>query len=350
MTAKLLAGALFLLTASIVDPPGTRRPASPAALTPASPAPVEASGGNRQRGVALGLFSEDVSFSYAPLLAEIVALGATHVALIVPLYQTNGASDDVHLHTRFSPTLEVVADTIRAAARDRLEISLFPIVRLSSPRPGEWRGTLAPANPERWFRRYGDVLGDLAAVAAVTGAQRLVIGSELSSLDGDVTRWQPLVEKIRGVFKGSLVYSANWDHYREARLSIWSTKRASPAISTCAPRPTPGPTRRRWRRPGVASRANWAPGGRRGDRCRSFSPSLVIVRAPGPRRRRGMKPRGGRSTPMNSDAGSPPSGASGRARRFSTESTSGTGTATAGRAARAIPRAANRPRARSRRC
>ncbi|HXI55095.1 MAG TPA: hypothetical protein VNO55_03495 [Polyangia bacterium] len=215
MTAKLLAGALFVLTASIVDPPGARRPAPPVAPPPP---PVESSDGNRQRGVALGLFSEDVSFSYAPLLAEIVALGATHVALIVPLYQTNGASDDVHLHTRFSPTLEVVADTIRAAARDRLEVSLFPIVRLSAPRPGEWRGTLAPTDPERWFRRYGDVLGDLAAVAAVTGAQRLVIGSELSSLDGDVTRWQPLVEKIRGVFKGSLVYSANWDHYREVRL------------------------------------------------------------------------------------------------------------------------------------
>jgi len=29
--------------------------------------------------VALGLFAEDVSFSYAPLLQEIAALGATHV-------------------------------------------------------------------------------------------------------------------------------------------------------------------------------------------------------------------------------------------------------------------------------
>ena len=46
----------------------------------------------QQRGVALGMFAEDISFSYAPLLAEIVALGATHVALVVPLYQTDGAS------------------------------------------------------------------------------------------------------------------------------------------------------------------------------------------------------------------------------------------------------------------
>ena len=226
MHPKLIAGGLLL--ASIVNAPAGDRPAAerptvaPAAPPAAAPAPplalADASDEHRQRGVALGLFAEDVSFSYAPLLAEIVALGATHVALIVPLYQTNGASDDLHLHTRFSPTLEVVADTIRAALRDRLEVALFPVIRLSSPRPGEWRGTLAPADPDRWFRRYTDVLGDLAAVAAVTGAQRLVIGSELSSLDGDLLRWQPLVERMRALFKGTLVYSANWDHYRDARL------------------------------------------------------------------------------------------------------------------------------------
>lgn len=174
--------------------------------------------GYKQRGVALGLFAEDVSFSYVPLLHEIAALGATHVALIVPVYQTDGASADLALHTRFSPTLGLVADTVRAAKREHLEVMLFPIIRLSHPAPGEWRGTLDPANHDRWFRAYGDVLGDLAAVAAQTGATRLVIGSELSTLDGDLDRWRPLLERIRAIFSGRLVYSANWDHYRDARL------------------------------------------------------------------------------------------------------------------------------------
>ncbi|HEX3698600.1 MAG TPA: hypothetical protein VH374_24730 [Polyangia bacterium] len=214
---RSILGALLLASISGA-PPNAPRLSSPAPSLVPPPAPVDTSDEHRQRGVALGLFAEDVGFSYSPLLAEIVALGATHVALIVPVYQTDARSDDLHLHTRFSPTLEVVADTIRAALRDRLEVSVFPIIRLSAPRPGEWRGTLAPADPERWFRRYTDVLGDLAAVAAVTGAQRLVIGSELSSLDGDVARWRPLVERMRGLFKGTLVYSANWDHYRQARL------------------------------------------------------------------------------------------------------------------------------------
>jgi hypothetical protein len=175
---------------------------------------------DKQRGVALGLFAEDVSFSYGPLLAEVVALGATHVALVVPLYQTDGASDDLHLHTRLSPSQALLMETIRAARRDGLEVSVFPIIRLAAPKAGEWRGTLAPRDPDAWFRHYGEVLGDLAALAQTARAARLVVGSELSSLDGEanLARWKPLVERVRGLFDGKLVYSANWDHYRDSRL------------------------------------------------------------------------------------------------------------------------------------
>ena len=185
----------------------------PIAIPPPPAPPAE-----RERGVALGLFAEDVSFSYGPLLAEIVALGATHVALVVPLYQTDGASVELGLDTRLSPSLETIAETARAAKRDGLEVTIFPIVRLSAPHAGEWRGTLAPRDRDAWFRSYGDKLGDLAGVAAMTGARRLVVGSELSTLDGDLERWRPVIEKLRAVFGGKLVYSANWDHYKNAPL------------------------------------------------------------------------------------------------------------------------------------
>jgi hypothetical protein len=175
--------------------------------------------GPRQRGIALGLFAEDVSFSYAPLLREIAGLGATHVALVIPLYQTHGASTELKLHTRLSPSLETIADTVREAERMDLEVTLFPIVRLSDPRsPNEWRGTLAPMDRDAWFSSYGQLVGDLASLATLTGATRLVIGSELSSLDGDLPRWKKLVDLVRAVYAGTLVYSANWDHYQEARV------------------------------------------------------------------------------------------------------------------------------------
>ena len=55
-------------------------------------------------------------------------------------------------------------------------------------------------------------------MAAETGATRLVGGSELSTLDRDLDHWRPLLERVRGIFSGHLVYSANWDHYRDASL------------------------------------------------------------------------------------------------------------------------------------
>jgi len=183
------------------------------------PVPTPETPDVKQRGVALGLFAEDVSFSYEPMLKEIAALGATHVSLIVPLYQTHAASTVLKLHTRLSPSLEAIADAIRLARRAGLEVTLFPIVRLSEPRnPKEWRGTLAPANRDAWFASYGGLLADLASLGALTGASRLVVGSELSTLDGDLARWRPLLERIRALFPGPLMYSANWDHYQDARL------------------------------------------------------------------------------------------------------------------------------------
>jgi len=173
----------------------------------------------RQRGVALGLFAEDVSFSYTPLLREIAELGASHVALVIPIYQDHVDSTELYLHTRLSPTLEAIADTIREAEHAELEVTLFPIVRLAEPRsPQEWRGTLAPADRDAWFANYGQRVGDLASLATLTGATRLVLGSELSTLDGDLVHWSKLIELIRAVYSGTLVYSANWDHYQEARL------------------------------------------------------------------------------------------------------------------------------------
>ncbi len=175
----------------------------------------------RQRGVSLGLFAEDISFDYRPLLREIKDLGATHVALVVPIYQEHAGSTTLALHTRLSPSLEATGEAIRAARRLGLEVTLFPIVRLWAPRaPGEWRGTLKPENAEAWFNAYADVLGDHAALAQSAQATRVVIGSEFGSLDGAeyLELWRGLIKKIRTVYSGTLLYSANWDRFRDARL------------------------------------------------------------------------------------------------------------------------------------
>src|SRR5262245_55652219 len=121
---------------------GTTRGAALAVET--KPAPL-------QRGVALGLFSEDPLWSYAPLLREIRELGASHVALTAAYYQEHAASTSIYAHPRFSAPDLTIVRTIQEAHALGLKVMLFPIVRLDKPRSDkEWRGTLAPADADAW--------------------------------------------------------------------------------------------------------------------------------------------------------------------------------------------------------
>jgi hypothetical protein len=184
--------------------------AGSALATPASPA---------WRGVALGLYSEDPGFSYAPLLGEIKALGATHVELVINLYQHDGSSEELYAHTRFTATDEAVRTAMRDARALGLKVVLLPIVRLEAGRPGEWRGNLAPKNASAWWRSYGQTMVRYARLARSEKAAGLVIGSELSTLDGDPAPWQALAQKVRRELpSASVIYAANWDHYRDVKM------------------------------------------------------------------------------------------------------------------------------------
>ena len=172
------------------------------------------------RGVALGLYSEDPGYSYEPLLREIAGLGANTVELVINVYQHDGRSTELYPHTRFTATDESVTRTVAQARALGMRAVLFPIVRLESPAPGEWRGSLQPIDAAAWWRSYSRLLLRYATLARRAGAAGLCIGSELGTLDraGQAGRWKQLAAAVRARFRGRLVYSANWDHFREVGL------------------------------------------------------------------------------------------------------------------------------------
>jgi hypothetical protein len=96
---------------------------------------------------------------------------------------------------------------------------LFPILWVEKRAIGDWRGTLAPKDPEQWWRSYGQFIEHYARLAKEAGAHILSVGSEFASLEGERDRWVELIGRIRRIFDGQLLYSANWDHYVE--VSFW---------------------------------------------------------------------------------------------------------------------------------
>jgi len=184
--------------------------AAPRGAGPLAP-PVSAE--NFVRGVALGLFATDPEWDYGPLVDEIRARGATDVLVVVNAYQSNRLASDIMLRPGRSPSEVTVARTLEQVHRAGMRAAVMPVVRLQSRAPHEWRGTITPADGlDAWFASYRRFVLPLARLAQDVGAERFVVGSELSSLERYEDRWRALISELRGQFKSTLTYSANWDH------------------------------------------------------------------------------------------------------------------------------------------
>lgn len=165
-------------------------------------------------GVALGLFASDPLYDYGPLVAEIAETGASELLIAVPW----SLPDSESAALRSGVPKQALATLLRQARAQELAVTVMPIVVLQDRSDGAWRGTLSPHDEALFWRNYDALLRSVAVDAQRGGAQRLIIGSELNSLESDPT-WPARIQTTRQTFRGSLSYSANWDRY--AQVSFW---------------------------------------------------------------------------------------------------------------------------------
>lgn len=171
------------------------------------------------RGIALGLHGWEDDFDYCPMLDEIAAHHANWVALHVSFEQLTATSTTLLYPRGRDWMYDTLATVTSEAHARRLSVMWFPIVLLSDPGEGEWRGKLAPASVDDWFDNYGEQLTSLAHHAKVHQVEAFSIGSEFASLEKYENHWRALIEQLREAYRGQLLYSANWDHYR--KLPFW---------------------------------------------------------------------------------------------------------------------------------
>jgi hypothetical protein len=169
----------------------------------------------KQRGVALGLYSEDPDWSYVDMLEEMKAVGASHVAITVPWYMKTAKDVKIFSHSRYTVPMRTIERTVKDARALGMEIFLFPILRVEDQSDGGWRGTLQPGNLDEFFENYLEFIMRFAELAKELKAPLLSIGSELSSMEIHEDKWRRIIAKVREVYGGELTYSANWDHYEQ---------------------------------------------------------------------------------------------------------------------------------------
>lgn len=165
-------------------------------------------------GVALGMHNPDSGADYRGHLWEIARLGAGHVSLVISWCQHDVTSSEL---TPCDATAsdESVIEAMRYAEALGLDVMVFPLIVMRETAPGQWRGTMQPDSRDIWWQQYEDFIMHYAQLAASHGADTYSVGSELGSMEQDTGRWLALIRRVRAVFDGEVIYSANWDRAHE---------------------------------------------------------------------------------------------------------------------------------------
>lgn len=192
-----------------------------AAAAVATPAPASPPGAPAIRGIAVGLYDhrDPDRGQWKRRLVEIRKSGATHVSVVVHWRQRDVRSTTLAPHPDITVPDARLRQVLREARRQKLEVFLFPIVDVEIRRPMEWRGTIAPTDVDAWWKAYEAFILHYARIAAEEKADLYSVGSELGSTEAWRDRWYHLISRVQKLYKGPLVYSANWDHY--THVSFW---------------------------------------------------------------------------------------------------------------------------------
>ncbi len=162
--------------------------------------------------MVLGIFSRTAPEYFRATVQELQDLGVNSISLIVPKVQKDVRSTGFYDDPWITPADGSLRLAAREAHRQGMTVFLFPIVYVEKLGEGEWRGTLAPASWDEWFRNYDEMVLHYARLAAEERIEFFSVGSELCSTERFRDRWRGLIRKVRRVYPGQITYSANWDH------------------------------------------------------------------------------------------------------------------------------------------
>ncbi len=148
---------------------------------------------------------------------QLRSLGINSVALNFPYFQSDWQANEVFISSEYTPTNIELEQMIKIAQDYNLSVMIRPIMdEQAYISNGKWRGQIKPENPDKWFDSYQELILSYAAIAEATDAMSLNIGTELNSMQRiKQDRWAELIENVRRVYKGDLLYSFNYDTISE---------------------------------------------------------------------------------------------------------------------------------------
>jgi len=163
------------------------------------------------KGMTMPMHSKVINFDYGPILNDIKNLGTDWVQINVKFYQENYKSSLIKIPFENDPFWVNLDATIKKAKALDLKISLLPIVRLDRTTATEWRGTIQPDSKSIWYTSYAQIIEKVADLASKYEVDILSIGSEFTSMQGDLSEWKEIITSTKSIYCGAISYSVNWD-------------------------------------------------------------------------------------------------------------------------------------------
>lgn len=104
------------------------------------------------------------------------------------------------------------------------KVFLKPHVWVDTTIEGKWRSEIFPLHDENWKLwqdSYKDFIFHYAKIAEQAGAEMFCVGTEFTRLALEKPQfWLELIQELRGIYSGKLIYAANW--YREyEEITFW---------------------------------------------------------------------------------------------------------------------------------
>jgi glycosyl hydrolase family 113 len=187
-------------------------PTPPRSLPSSPPLPPAAGRPAMQLGVDIDLSTrpgQNVPAAAAADVAYVKSLHANAISVSFPFFVRggNGGAPVVVYASPVTPTPAQLAIVARAAERAGLYVTIRPLLGESGI--GESRTQWRPTTPKVWFASYLRFLRPYAAMAQHAHIGGLFVGAELTQF-GSSPRWRRLDAALARVYKGTLLYAANW--------------------------------------------------------------------------------------------------------------------------------------------
>ncbi len=171
------------------------------------------------RGFAIQINDPKNIQKYYRSVKHLQKLGCRWINFVVDARQKDVHSNRVYLNWNLTARPQVMTRLLLYAHQLGIHTLLMPIILLDHATGDQWRGTIKPQSWHQWFVGYRAYIRTYARVAAAGKCSIFSVGSELLSTEKFRGRWLRIVRMTRKIFKGKLIYSANWDHYKQ--VLIW---------------------------------------------------------------------------------------------------------------------------------